>query len=167
VTFTEFKITPQVITAARACETRRHQQRHPGTTCKCPAQRCKDLPAGASETLDLGDLKAGSTYKVICEIPGHESSGMVAQLTIAEGAGGGTQTAAAGSSAGMNNPTPAEAKAMNERMVAGKQASKPSPPTSSTKAPATRHFWPPPSKLTAFEGSTSSESSTGRFSARS
>ena len=38
------------------------------------------LPAGGSATLDLGDLPAG-TYELYCEVAGHESSGMSAELS--------------------------------------------------------------------------------------
>ena len=42
-----------------------------------------DLNAGESATLNLGDLAAGE-YQLICAIPGHESSGMTATLTVGE-----------------------------------------------------------------------------------
>jgi uncharacterized cupredoxin-like copper-binding protein len=42
-----------------------------------------DLNPGESSTLNLGDLEAG-TYQLICTIPGHESSGMFAELTVGE-----------------------------------------------------------------------------------
>jgi FtsP/CotA-like multicopper oxidase with cupredoxin domain len=40
-----------------------------------------DLQAGESETLDLGDLAAG-TYDLLCTIPGHADSGMTGTLTV-------------------------------------------------------------------------------------
>ena len=40
-----------------------------------------DLEAGESAKLDLGDMPAG-VYQLICAIPGHESSGMTATLTV-------------------------------------------------------------------------------------
>jgi manganese oxidase len=54
-----------------------------------------DLSPGQSETLDLSDLPAG-TYRVVCTIPGHESSGMVAELTIGGTGGAAGETAAGG-----------------------------------------------------------------------
>lgn len=42
-----------------------------------------DLNAGESATLNLGDMTAGE-YQLICAIPGHESSGMSANLTVGE-----------------------------------------------------------------------------------
>jgi FtsP/CotA-like multicopper oxidase with cupredoxin domain len=42
-----------------------------------------DLTPGSREVLDLGDLKAGK-YELHCTIPGHESSGMKATLTVTE-----------------------------------------------------------------------------------
>ena len=44
-----------------------------------------DLLGGESETLDLGDLSEG-VLDVLCEIPGHSGSGMVATLSITSGA---------------------------------------------------------------------------------
>jgi uncharacterized cupredoxin-like copper-binding protein len=42
-----------------------------------------DLNAGESATLNLGDMVAGQ-YQVICAVPGHESSGMTAMLTVGD-----------------------------------------------------------------------------------
>jgi manganese oxidase len=44
-----------------------------------------DLDAGERATLNLGELAAGS-YQLICAVPGHESAGMSATLTVGEGA---------------------------------------------------------------------------------
>jgi manganese oxidase len=44
-----------------------------------------NLAPGASETLDLGELAAG-TYQLICTVPGHADSGMTADLVITDGA---------------------------------------------------------------------------------
>lgn len=44
-----------------------------------------DINAGESSTFSLGELVAG-TYQLLCTIPGHESSGMTASLTVGEGA---------------------------------------------------------------------------------
>ncbi len=43
-----------------------------------------NLMAGGSETLDLGVLAPG-TYRLICEIAGHEASGMSTDLVITDG----------------------------------------------------------------------------------
>ncbi len=43
-----------------------------------------DLEAGASASLDLSGLDAG-TYELYCTIPGHEAAGMTAALTIGSG----------------------------------------------------------------------------------
>lgn len=56
-------------------------------------KKTADLPAGESETLDLGDLTEG-TFDALCEIAGHASSGMVATLTVTAGAGGAMDGAA-------------------------------------------------------------------------
>ena len=45
-----------------------------------------DLNAGESAILNLGDTVAGQ-YQLICAIPGHESSGMTATLTVGDAAG--------------------------------------------------------------------------------
>ena len=49
--------------------------------------RTKMLDPGASATLDLGGLEAG-TYNVLCEVPGHASGGMTATLHVGGGGGG-------------------------------------------------------------------------------
>lgn len=48
-------------------------------------QNTPDLNGGESATLDLGDMAAGQ-YQLICAIPGHESSGMTATLTVGDAA---------------------------------------------------------------------------------
>lgn len=60
-------------------------------------KKTKDLNGGQSETLDLGTLEAGKSYKVICAIPGHEQAGMVATLVV--GSGGGSSASASSASA--------------------------------------------------------------------
>ena len=42
-----------------------------------------DLNAGESAKLNLGEMAAGA-YQIICAIPGHESSGMTATLTVGD-----------------------------------------------------------------------------------
>ena len=46
--------------------------------------RTPDLVSGESYQLALGELEPG-TYELVCDIPGHEDSGMFANLTVAEG----------------------------------------------------------------------------------
>ncbi|HSL27465.1 MAG TPA: multicopper oxidase domain-containing protein, partial [Acidimicrobiia bacterium] len=46
-----------------------------------------DLNPGERAALDLGDLGDG-TYHIICAVPGHESAGMSATLTVGEGGAG-------------------------------------------------------------------------------
>jgi FtsP/CotA-like multicopper oxidase with cupredoxin domain len=45
--------------------------------------RTPDLDAGESARLNLGEVEAGQ-YRLICSIPGHESSGMSAILTVGD-----------------------------------------------------------------------------------
>jgi multicopper oxidase/sulfocyanin SoxE-like protein len=44
-----------------------------------------DLNPGDSATLNLGDMTAG-TYRLICAVPGHDSAGMTATLTVGDAA---------------------------------------------------------------------------------
>ena len=46
-----------------------------------------DLSPGDTTTLNLGELDAG-TYALLCRVPGHESSGMTAALTVGDGGTG-------------------------------------------------------------------------------
>lgn len=43
--------------------------------------RTENLGSGEASTLNLGNLAEG-TYRIICDIPGHESSGMTADLIV-------------------------------------------------------------------------------------
>ncbi len=79
------------------------------------------LAAGGSATLNLGDLPAG-TYQLYCEVAGHESSGMSAELVVT--ADGETSEAAASESgtsdmAGMDHTgmTEAETAAMMDQLM--------------------------------------------------
>lgn len=68
------------------------------------------LPGGGSTTLDLGVLEPG-TYTLFCEIAGHESSGMVADLVITESGG---EAAAPGEP---EEEMPMDAAAMDQVMI--------------------------------------------------
>jgi plastocyanin len=83
VTLSEFAITPATITAplhgtlvVANSGAVAHNFNVKGTGLKT-----KDLEAGGSTTLELGDLKAGS-YTVFCAIAGHEQAGMRATLVV-------------------------------------------------------------------------------------
>jgi len=83
VTLTEFKIdgnlnAPEgnVVLDVTNAGTMEHNLTVEGT-----GKTTKLLPAGSSETLSLGNLKAGS-YTISCSVPGHKDSGMVATLTV-------------------------------------------------------------------------------------
>lgn len=60
--------------------------------------RTEMLNAGESETLEFDAVEG--TYKTVCEVPGHEGSGMVGTLTVS--AGGGTGESAAGGADGLH-----------------------------------------------------------------
>jgi hypothetical protein len=63
--------------------------------------RTPNLRPGQKERLDLSELDAGM-YTVFCEIPGHESSGMVAMLMVGTSHSGGAAVSAANDNAGIN-----------------------------------------------------------------
>jgi plastocyanin len=67
------------------------------------------LPGGGSTTLDLGVLEPG-TYTLFCEVAGHESAGMVADLVITEGG-------EAAAPAEPHDEMPMDAAAMDQRMI--------------------------------------------------
>lgn len=80
--------------------------------------RTADLNGKESATLSLAGLAPG-TYRMICEIPGHESSGMTADFTIVAADGA---AATGGDHAGMDHGdgatmTPAESAAMDQKML--------------------------------------------------
>ncbi|HEY5155311.1 MAG TPA: multicopper oxidase domain-containing protein [Acidimicrobiales bacterium] len=86
VTLSEFKIAPATINgsghvqlAVTNAGTMTHNLSVPDL-----GKKTKDLSPGETQTLDLGTPKDG-TYKVLCEIPGHESSGMLASLVVSAG----------------------------------------------------------------------------------
>lgn len=77
-----------------------------------------DVGSGGTVSLALGDLGPG-TYELFCNIPGHESSGMVTNLTIT---GDGEQTTGSANSAAVagghgGDHTPAEWAAMDAAMM--------------------------------------------------
>jgi manganese oxidase len=45
------------------------------------------IDAGGTASLSIGDLAPG-TYKIRCDVPGHEAAGMVGELTVTAGGGG-------------------------------------------------------------------------------
>lgn len=65
-------------------------------------EKTADLPAGGSETLDLGDLAPG-VYDALCEIAGHAASGMVATVTVSGDAGAASSASAPGGLHGFAN----------------------------------------------------------------
>jgi len=69
-------------------------------TVKGTDLRTPDLAPGTKERLDLSSLDAGM-YTIYCQIPGHESSGMVAMLMVGTSHSGGG-AAAANPNAGIN-----------------------------------------------------------------
>ncbi|HEX2850363.1 MAG TPA: cupredoxin domain-containing protein, partial [Acidimicrobiales bacterium] len=96
VTLTEFKISPAAITApldGTITVVNKGTMQH-----NLHVDGQKNLTAmidgGATTTLSLAGLPAG-TYKVICDVPGHSSAGMTADLTI----GGSGASSAAGPAA--------------------------------------------------------------------
>jgi len=93
VSLSEFKIEPSVIVVgtggsltAKNAGTVTHNLAVKGTGLKTA-----DIAPGGSDRLDVSSLKTGM-YTVICQIPGHEGSGMTAMLHV--GIGGGTSAAA-------------------------------------------------------------------------
>ena len=75
----------------------------------------KNLGAGTTQTLDLGELKPGS-YPIECSIAGHKDAGMKATLTVTEpGASGDAATA---TTAADHVMTSEEAMAVDEKMMA-------------------------------------------------
>jgi plastocyanin len=121
VTLSEFKITPAAINGAGKVQlnvvnggTMTHNLSVPDL-----GKKTKDLAPGESQTLDLGSVKAG-TYKVLCEIPGHADSGMVASLVVTAG-GSASDSAASGrmdmqTSAGDTND-PAKLEQQSKDMI--------------------------------------------------
>src|SRR5262245_1031882 len=80
--------------------------------------RTPDVAPGSKERLDLSSLDAGM-YTLICEIPGHESSGMVAMLMVGTSHSGHAGGAAANPNAGVNTKLNDQA---DERMAESTRA---------------------------------------------
>ncbi|MDW3213696.1 MAG: multicopper oxidase domain-containing protein [Ilumatobacteraceae bacterium] len=79
------------------------------------SMRTSNLSVGDTETLDLGPLSPG-TYELYCDIAGHESAGMVVELTVTEGAGGDSAGGHDGDSAGGHGDE-MDAAAMDQMMI--------------------------------------------------
>jgi len=74
----------------------------------------KNLAAGTSQTLDLGELKAGS-YEIYCAIAGHKDAGMKATLTVTAP---GAAASATPAPAADDKLTPEESLARDNKMMA-------------------------------------------------
>jgi FtsP/CotA-like multicopper oxidase with cupredoxin domain len=78
----------------------------------------RDIAPGASQTLDLSSLPAGS-YAFSCTIPGHADSGMTGTLTISAS---GATPAASGSTDHSSHGAGADWAAMDQAMIEGADA---------------------------------------------
>ena len=74
---------------------------------------------GATGKLDLGDLEPGS-YRLSCTVPGHESSGMVGDLTVVPSGGATTNTTV--SMPGHDMPAGMSADEMDRKMAVNTEA---------------------------------------------
>lgn len=121
VDLTDFKITPAVINASagnvKLTVKNSANQVHNLSVTKLN-KKTSDLAGGKSETLDLGNVAAG-TYEVICTIPGHAEAGMKGTLVV--GAAGSTASAASDpGTAGMDHSgADVDYAAMEEKMKKG------------------------------------------------
>src|SRR3954468_14779391 len=100
VTLTEFKVSPAVIdvTAGSTLTVKNAGSMQHNLAVKDKDLRTPMINAGQSSSLDISKLAAG-TYTVLCEVPGHETAGMTAQLKVGAGSG---ETAASADMAGMD-----------------------------------------------------------------
>jgi hypothetical protein len=125
VTLSELKITPATLTAPAGpvtiTVTNSGSMAH-NLSIPSLGAKTADLAAGATATLKLGDLAAG-TYEVRCEIPGHADGGMKATLTVSGAGGGAPSQAAAGADTGMagmdHSSGTTDWAAMDARMAKG------------------------------------------------
>lgn len=102
VKLTEFAVTGELMASPGAVDlkvTNAGTVQH-NLTVEGTGVATKTLEPGASETISLGDLPAGS-YTIFCSVPGHEEAGMKATLVVGDMGGmdhsGGTSDAASGS----------------------------------------------------------------------
>jgi manganese oxidase len=119
VSLSEMKISPATISAASGpvvLEITNDGSAVHNLSIPALGKQTADLAAGASTTLDLGEVAAGS-YDVRCEIVGHADAGMTATLAVSAGGGAaGDSAAAAGSHAGHGSD---DYEAMNAKMRKG------------------------------------------------
>jgi plastocyanin len=116
VTMTEFAFTPDAISVpvgGSLSVSNAGTMAHNLTIEGGPAT--SDINPGGTETLDLSELAAG-TYRVICTIPGHESSGMVAELTVG-GSGTGSASGESASAGGTMDHSDQDWAAMDQAMI--------------------------------------------------
>jgi len=121
VTLAEFTITPANVTADAGPlflkVTNKGTMTHNLSVPEL-SKKTIDLNPGASASLDLGDVKAGS-YKILCEIAGHADSGMTGTLVV----GGSTASASSSDTtmAGMDHSATGtmDSAAMEKAMTAG------------------------------------------------
>ncbi len=125
VSLTEFKISPATINASGHVQLNVTNAGTMAHNLSVPdlGKKTRDISPGQSQLLDLGTPKTG-TYKVLCEIPSHASSGMVASLVVTDGSSS-SADAASGAMAGMtdqaatDDPNNADTlKAMSDAMLA-------------------------------------------------
>jgi FtsP/CotA-like multicopper oxidase with cupredoxin domain len=116
VTLSEFAITPSTISAPLGGKVvvvnsgaSTHNFNVDGTSL-----HTKDLAPGASTTVDLKGVKAGS-YTVYCNIAGHRQAGMQGTLVVG-GTGAASNSAAGMANMDFNSMTPEQLQAMNDQM---------------------------------------------------
>jgi FtsP/CotA-like multicopper oxidase with cupredoxin domain len=115
VSLTEFAIEPSMISApvdGTLSVTNAGSVDH-NVAVKGEEMRTKTLKAGETASLSLAGLKKGD-YTVICEVPGHEDSGMTAMLMIG-GAGGGSSTGV--DTAALKSADAANSEMMQQQIV--------------------------------------------------